>query len=57
MTTITITITADTITALAKSENASAYKFVRVRAFDCAAQTTEVKKFIRNFLFPNEVKT
>ncbi|HOS58586.1 MAG TPA: hypothetical protein PK661_00685 [Syntrophorhabdaceae bacterium] len=54
---ITITITADTITALAKSENASAYRFVRVRANDCAAQTTEVKNFIRDFLFPNEVKT
>jgi vacuolar-type H+-ATPase subunit F/Vma7 len=54
---ITITITADTITALAKSETASAYRFTGARASDCAAQTTEVKNFIRNFLFLNEVKT
>ncbi|OQB44742.1 MAG: hypothetical protein BWY02_02711 [bacterium ADurb.Bin157] len=51
---ITITITADTITALAKSENASAYRFVRVK--DVAA-IVAVIKFVNNFLSAKEVKT
>ncbi|MDI9561570.1 MAG: hypothetical protein QM235_10340 [Pseudomonadota bacterium] len=53
---ITTAITANTITALAKSESASAYRFARARANDAAA-IANVKNFISDFLFPNEVKT
>ena len=50
----TITITTNTITVHAKTENASAYKFARVK--DVAA-IVAVIKFVNNFLSAKEVKT
>jgi len=51
---ITTAITANTITALAKSESASAYRFARAK--DVAA-IPAVIKLVNNFLSAKEAKT